>query len=232
MAKAYILNIKDTSGNWVGIPTLIGQKGEKGLNGAKGVDGVGITNITQQDKKLIIDLSNNTRKEFTIPSADLPNGVDILTKITREVPTNSPSITNFKTHLNIPSTTDIKTVKDLSFIDNKLKLTMNDESSKEVTIKSGIALKVVFDGELIVNRNSPFEDTVSFTDDYKICLLEFESESFGQTTNRIISIMKKEVQVVSQQNFLFRFKIENNKIKTANESPYEEIKITKVLLLI
>lgn len=81
MAKAYILNIKDTSGNWVGIPTLIGQKGEKGLNGAKGVDGVGITNITQQDKKLIVDLSNNTRKEFTIPSADLPNGSVIVNKI-------------------------------------------------------------------------------------------------------------------------------------------------------
>lgn len=81
MAKAYILNIKDTSGNWVGIPTLIGQKGEKGLNGAKGVDGVGITNITQQDKKLIIDLSNNTRKEFTIPSADLPNGSVIVNRI-------------------------------------------------------------------------------------------------------------------------------------------------------
>lgn len=84
MAKAYILNIKDTSGNWVGIPTLIGQKGErgeKGLNGAKGVDGVGITNITQQDKKLIVDLSNNTRKEFTIPSADLPNGAVIVNRI-------------------------------------------------------------------------------------------------------------------------------------------------------
>lgn len=69
MAKAYILNIKDTSGNWVGIPTLIGQKG------------VGITNITQQDKKLIVDLSNNTRKEFTIPSADLPNGAVIVNRI-------------------------------------------------------------------------------------------------------------------------------------------------------
>lgn len=81
MAKAYILNIKDTNGNWVGIPTLIGQKGEKGLNGAKGIDGVGITNITQQDKKLIVDLSNNTRKEFTIPSADLPNGSVIVNRI-------------------------------------------------------------------------------------------------------------------------------------------------------
>lgn len=146
MAKAYILNIKDTSGNWVGIPTLIGQKGEKGL------DGVGITNITQQNKKLIVDLSNNTRKEFTISSADLPNGVDILDKITREVPTNSPSITNFKTHLNIPSTSDIKTVKDLSFTNNKLKLTMNDESSKEVVINSeGVKIISVFAGKSPLN---------------------------------------------------------------------------------
>jgi putative yapH protein len=106
MAKAYILNIKDTSGNWVGIPTLIGQKGErgeKGLNGAKGVDGVGITNITQQDKKLIVDLSNNTRKEFTIPSADLPNGVDILNKIINDTNASSVEISKFKAKFGIDS---------------------------------------------------------------------------------------------------------------------------------
>lgn len=110
MAKAYILNIKDTSGNWVGIPTLIGQKGdrgEKGLNGAKGVDGVGITNITQQDKKLIVDLSNNTRKEFTIPSADLPNGVDILNKINNDVQKTTQSFKDFKDKLEIPSPVNI-----------------------------------------------------------------------------------------------------------------------------
>lgn len=106
MAKAYILNIKDTSGNWVGIPTLIGQKGErgeKGLNGTKGVDGVGITNITQQDKKLIVDLSNNTRKEFTIPSADLPNGVDILNKIINDTNASSVEISKFKAKFGIGS---------------------------------------------------------------------------------------------------------------------------------
>ncbi|EKA93410.1 hypothetical protein [Fusobacterium periodonticum] len=147
MAKSYILNIKDTNGNWVGIPNLIGQKGETGLTGARGVDGVGITNITQQDKKLIVDLSNNTRKEFTIPSTELLSGSDLLNKITNEVPTNSPSITNFKTHLNIPSTTDIKTIQDMSFVDNKLKLTMSDNTSKEVTIKSGgIEFKTLFEG--------------------------------------------------------------------------------------
>ena len=107
MAKAYILNIKDTNGNWVGIPTLIGQKGEKGLNGAKGIDGVGITNITQQDKKLIVDLSNNTRKEFTIPSAELPNGTDILTKINNDVQKTTQSFKDFKDKLEIPAPIDI-----------------------------------------------------------------------------------------------------------------------------
>lgn len=104
MAKAYILNIKDTSGNWVGIPTLIGQKGEKGLNGA---NGVGITNITQQDKKLIVDLSNNTRKEFIIPSSDLPNGSDILTKINNDVQKTTQSFKDFKDKLEIPSPVNI-----------------------------------------------------------------------------------------------------------------------------
>lgn len=95
MAKTYILNVKDTSGNWVGIPTLIGQQG------------VGITNITQQNKKLIVDLSNNTRKEFTIPSVDLPNGVDILTKINNDVQKTTQSFKDFKDKLEIPSPVDI-----------------------------------------------------------------------------------------------------------------------------
>lgn len=95
MAKNYILNVKDTSGNWVGIPTLIGQQG------------VGITNITQQNKKLIIDLSNNTRKEFTIPNADLPNGSDILTKINNDVQKTTQSFKDFKDKLEIPSPVNI-----------------------------------------------------------------------------------------------------------------------------
>lgn len=94
MAKNYILNVKDTDGNWVGIPTLIGQQG------------VGITNITQQNKKLIIDLSNNTRKEFTIPSADLPNGVDILNKIINDSNVSLTEINSFKTKFNIGSSNE------------------------------------------------------------------------------------------------------------------------------
>nr|DAP76656.1 MAG TPA: Neck appendage like protein [Caudoviricetes sp.] len=94
MAKNYILNVKDTDGNWVGIPTLIGQQG------------VGITNITQQNKKLIIDLSNNTRKEFTIPSADLPNGVDILNKIINDSNVSLTEINGFKTKFNIGSSNE------------------------------------------------------------------------------------------------------------------------------
>ncbi len=129
---------------------------------------------------------------------------------------------------------DGKGIKDLSYTNNKLKITMSDNSSKEVEIKNGLTLKVIFDGELIVIRNVPFKDTVSLNDDYKICFLEFESEAFGQTMTKIISIMsaQKEIQVISQQNFPFKFKIENNKIKVANESPYEDIKITKIALLI
>lgn len=125
-------------------------------------------------------------------------------------------------------------IKDLSYTNNKLKITMSDNSSKEVEIKNGLTLKVIFDGVLIVIRNVPFKDTVSLNDDYKICFLEFESEAFGQTITKIISIMsaQKEIQVISQQNFPFKFKIENNKIKVANESPYEDIKITKIALLI
>lgn len=210
MAKAYILNIKDTSGNWVGIPTLIGQKGEKGLNGAKGVDGVGITNITQQDKKLIIDLSNNTRKEFTIPSADLPNGVDILNKITREVPTNSPSITNFKNHLNIPSITDIKTVKDLSFVDNKLKLTMNDESSKEVTIKSGGIKKTqLFKGSMPIESDTNNIFTVNNID-WNILYIKTSKLSYNYTVTYIFIKNDTDIYMFENESNSIQFSILNN----------------------
>lgn len=94
MAKNYILNVKDIDGNWVGIPTLIGQQG------------VGITNITQQNKKLIIDLSDNTRKEFTIPSADLPNDVDILNKIINDSNVPLTEINSSKTKFNIGSSNE------------------------------------------------------------------------------------------------------------------------------
>lgn len=109
MAKAYILNVKDTNGNWVGIPTLIGQQG------------VGITNITQQNKKLIVDLSNNTRKEFTIPNADLPNGVDILNKIVNDTNVSSTEINRFKTKFNINSSNESNS--------SNLKIRFTDNSS-------------------------------------------------------------------------------------------------------
>nr|DAP25012.1 MAG TPA: Neck appendage like protein [Bacteriophage sp.] len=94
MAKNYILNVKDIDGNWVGIPTL---------------QGVGITNITQQNKKLIIDLSNNTKKEFNISSVDSLNGVDLLNKINNDVQKNTQQFRDFKDKLEIPSPADIST---------------------------------------------------------------------------------------------------------------------------
>lgn len=230
MAKAYILNIKDTSGNWVGIPTLIGQKGEKGLNGAKGVDGVGITNITQQDKKLIVDLSNNTRKEFTIPSADLPNGVDLLNKITREVPTNSPSITNFKNHLNIPSTTDIKTVKDLSFTDNKLKLTMNDESSKEVIIKSGgLELKTLFEGNIFLSEFSLNNIPTNWK--YITITISSDDKSMATIVGEKLNTATR-VQVICDDalNKWFTFRIEDNTLK--GDKMIQLVSVVKVQVII
>ena len=161
-------------------------------------------------------------------------GITSITAVQNKVTVNYDD--NKNTVFTVPTVAgkDGKGIKDLSYTNNKLKITMSDNSSKEVEIKNGLTLKVIFDGELIVIRNVPFKDTVSLNDDYKICFLEFESEAFGQTITKIISIMsaQKEIQVISQQNFPFKFKIENNKIKVANESPYEDIKITKIALLI
>ena len=50
MAKNYILNVKDTNGNWVPLQTLVGPKGDQG---AQGPVGIGIKSITKENENLI-----------------------------------------------------------------------------------------------------------------------------------------------------------------------------------
>jgi len=63
MAKNYILNVKDTNGNWVPLQTLVGPKGDQGVQGPVGV---GIKNITKENENLIITLTNDQRKELDL----------------------------------------------------------------------------------------------------------------------------------------------------------------------
>lgn len=63
MPKNYILNVKDTNGNWVPLQTLVGPKGDQGVQGPVGV---GIKSITKENENLIITLTNDQRKELDL----------------------------------------------------------------------------------------------------------------------------------------------------------------------
>ena len=60
---------------------------------------------------------------------------------------------------------DGREIQDLSYINNKLKITMSDNSSKEVEIKSGLTLKIVFKGSLHAGGK------VNLGENWKICFV-------------------------------------------------------------
>ena len=72
MAKNYILNVKDTNGNWVPLQTLVGPKGDQGVQGPVGV---GIKNITKENENLIITLTNEQRKELDLNITNTINSI-------------------------------------------------------------------------------------------------------------------------------------------------------------
>lgn len=72
MAKNYILNVKDTNGNWVPLQTLVGPKGDQGVQGPSGV---GIKNITKENENLIITLTNDQRKELDLNITNTINSI-------------------------------------------------------------------------------------------------------------------------------------------------------------
>lgn len=68
---------------------------------------------------------------------------------------------------------DGKEIKDLTYIDNKLKLTMSDNSSKEVEVKSsrGVKLKKIFDGHIEDKRGNG--SNINLGENWKVCICEF-----------------------------------------------------------
>ena len=81
---------------------------------------------------------------------------------------------------------DGKEMQNLSYSDNKLKITMSDNSSKEVEIKSGLSLKKIFLGEIRIFGNT--EDFLDLgTSNWKIIFINFlKQESFLVSKNAII----------------------------------------------
>lgn len=128
---------------------------------------------------------------------------------------------------------DGKEIQNLSYTNNKLKITMSDSSSKEVEIKSGMKLRQVFEGEMSNNMKLELGDmwTMCF------CIFGTIFDSSYQTVNIMFLKINEDqnFQISQRTNALF-VKIKNNElIFSINETPYklkkvyvlEEVKIDK-----
>lgn len=124
-------------------------------------------------------------------------------------------------------------IKDLSYTNNKLKITMSDNSSKEVEIRSGIKLRQVFEGEMSNNMK------LELSDKWIMCFCVFGAILSGNYKTENIIVLKidedQNLQKSQGPDALF-VKIKNNElIFSINETPYklkkvyvlEEVKIDK-----
>lgn len=128
---------------------------------------------------------------------------------------------------------DGREIQDLSYNNDKLKITMSDNSSKEVEIKSGMKLRQVFEGEISYNMK------LELGDKWIMCFCIFGTifDSSYQTVNIMFLKINEDqnFQISQRTNALF-VKIKNNElIFSINETPYklkkvyalEEVKIDK-----
>lgn len=124
-------------------------------------------------------------------------------------------------------------IKDLAYTNNRLKITMSDNSSKEVEIKSGIKLRQVFEGEMSNNMK------LELSDKWIICFCVF-GVIFGgnyKTENIIVLKIDEDQNLqISQGSDALYVKIKNNGLMfSIRELPYklkkvyvlEEVKIDK-----
>jgi hypothetical protein len=121
---------------------------------------------------------------------------------------------------------DGREIQDLSYNDDKLKITMSDNSSKEVEIKSGMKLRQVFEGEISNNMK------LELGDKWIMCFCAFRaiSDSNYKTENIIVLKIDEDQNLKTYQgpDALF-VKIKNNELMfSINEAPY---KLKKVYVL-
>ena len=123
-------------------------------------------------------------------------------------------------------------IKDLSYTNNKLKITMSDSSSKEVEIKSGISLKKIFLGEMhIIGSSKDFLDLG--TSNWKIIFINFlKQESFPKTKNAIIFKNDSNTyNFFSENTSKYDLAIKNNKITFVSQHEPIEIIILSVYIM-
>ena len=183
--------------------TLKGDKGEQGIQGERGNQGV---------------------KGDRGDKGDRGAGITSITAIGDKVTVNYDD--NKNTVFTVPTIAgrDGKEMQNLSYSDNKLKITMSDNSSKEVEIKSGLSLKKIFLGEMhIIGSSKDFLDLG--TSNWKIIFINFlKQESFLVTKNAIIFKNDSNTyNFFSENTSKYDLVIKNNKITIVSQ--YEPIEI-------
>lgn len=123
---------------------------------------------------------------------------------------------------------DGKEIQNLSYSDNKLKITMSDNSSKEVEIKSGLSLKTIFDGELII-RQKETKEIATLPQGYKICFFKLKDFSSEKNGNLFFNDNGFFIENAQGAEML---KIQNNKFIVENLSPYQTVIIKRIEVLI
>ena len=187
--------------------TLKGDKGEQGIQGERGNQGVKGDRGDKGDRGAGITSITATGDKVTVNYDDNKNTVFTVPTIAGR---------------------DGKEMQNLSYSDNKLKITMSDNSSKEVEIKSGPSLKTIFDGELIVGRMST-QKVATLPQGYKICF--FKLVDFSSEKNGYLFFNDNGIWIENSQGAEI-LKIENNKLIVENKSPYNDLTIKKIEVLL
>ena len=180
-----------------------GDKGEQGIQGERGNQGVKGDRGDKGDRGAGITSITATGDKVTVNYDDNKNTVFTVPTIAGR---------------------DGKEMQNLSYSDNKLKITMSDNSSKEVEIKSGLSLKKIFLGEMhIIGSSKDFLDLG--TSNWKIIFINFlKQDSFPITKNAIIFKNDSNTYNFYSENALkYDLAIKNNKITIVSQ--YEPIEI-------
>nr|WP_310787981.1 hypothetical protein [Fusobacterium nucleatum] len=136
-------------------------------------------------------------------------GITSITAIGDKVTVNYDD--NKNTVFKVPTVAgkDGREIQDLSYNNDKLKITMSDNSSKEVEIKSGMKLRQVFEGEISDNMK------LELGDKWIMCFCIFGAIYDGsyKTTNIMILKINEEQNLEMNKNHTALFvKIKNNEL--------------------
>lgn len=177
------------------------------------------TNLSTAVAKYIADNRDKLK-------GDRGAGITSITAIGDKVTVNYDD--NKNTVFKVPTVAgkDGREIQDLSYNNDKLKITMSDNSSKEVEIKSGMKLRQVFEGEISHNMKLELGDKWIMC----FCIFRAISDSNYKTENIIVLKIDEDQNLKTYQgpDALF-VKIKNNELMfSINEAPY---KLKKVYVL-